>query len=138
MSPLEFCRCGSSFFKSRLTRRSGLFERAVENSSVAPIRSFADRKPTQSCRSKREKAKTSWGSFGGFVWKASEVANPEHKILRLKPTARNPRAYKIESQGSKPNLNPRPKALRLNPEFKIRAGHDSQVAVALARFARDM
>ena len=72
------------------------------------------------------------------MWKASEVANPEHKILRLKPTARNPRAYKIESQGSKPNLNPRPKALRLNPEFKIRAGHDSQVAVALARFARDM
>ena len=34
---------------------SGLFEREVENGSDAPTRSFADRTPTQSCRSKREK-----------------------------------------------------------------------------------
>ena len=38
------------------SERNGSFERAVENGSVAPTRSFADRTPPQSCRSRREKA----------------------------------------------------------------------------------
>ena len=66
MLPLESGRCGKAFsslaspaLTTLQSERSGLFERAVENGSVAPTRSFADRTPTQSCRSRREKRRAS-------------------------------------------------------------------------------
>ena len=64
MLPLESGRCAAKAFSSPASptlttlqsERNGSFERAVENGSVAPTRSFADRTPPQSCRSRREKA----------------------------------------------------------------------------------